>query len=46
VRLSTNLAVRRLVNRIAPDPTARSEDGMIVVSIPLKDLAAEPDARS
>jgi GNAT superfamily N-acetyltransferase len=41
-----NLAIRRLVSRIAPGATTRSEDGMIVVSIPLKDLAAEPDARS
>ena len=38
-----NLAVRRLVNRIAPRATTSSEDGMIVVSIPLEDLAAEPD---
>lgn len=41
-----NLAVRRLVNRIAPHATTRSEDGMIVVSIPLENLAADPDARS
>jgi GNAT superfamily N-acetyltransferase len=39
-----NLAVRRLVNRIAPHATTRSEGGMIVVSIPLEDLAADPDA--
>ncbi|MGN6791760.1 MAG: GNAT family N-acetyltransferase [Streptosporangiaceae bacterium] len=39
-----NLAIRRLVSRIAPGAATRSEDGMIVVSIPLKDLAAEPEA--
>jgi GNAT superfamily N-acetyltransferase len=33
-----NLAIRRLVRRIAPHATTRSEDGMIVVSVPLKDL--------
>jgi hypothetical protein len=38
------LAIRRLINRIAPQATTRSEDGMIVVSIPLEDLAAEPGA--
>jgi hypothetical protein len=41
-----DLAIRRLVSRIAPGAATRSEDGMIVVSIPLRDLAAEPDARS
>lgn len=41
-----NLAIRRLVSRIAPGATTRSEDGMIVVSVLLKDLAAEPGARS
>jgi len=41
-----NLAIRRLVSRIAPGAATRSEGGMIVVSIPLKDLAAEPDVRS
>jgi GNAT superfamily N-acetyltransferase len=41
-----NFAIRRLVNRIAPDATTRSEDGMIIVSVPLTDLAAGPDARS
>jgi len=41
-----NLAIRRLVSRIAPGAAARSEDGMIVVSIPLKDLAAEAGAGS
>jgi RimJ/RimL family protein N-acetyltransferase len=40
-----NLAVRRLIKRIAPDATTRSEGGMIVVSIPLRDLAAGPGAR-
>jgi GNAT superfamily N-acetyltransferase len=41
-----NLAIRRLVNRIAPGAMTRSEDGMIIVTVPLTDLAAEPDARS
>ena len=41
-----NLAIRRLITRIAPHAATRSEDGMIVVSIPLEDLAAELDARS
>jgi GNAT superfamily N-acetyltransferase len=41
-----NFAIRRLVNRIAPDATTRSQDGMIIVSVPLTDLAAELDARS
>ena len=41
-----NLAIRRLVNRIAPGATTRSEDGMLIVTVPLTDLAAEPDARS
>ncbi len=41
-----NLAIRRLVSRIAPGAATRSEDGMIVVSIPLKDLAAGPEVRS
>jgi GNAT superfamily N-acetyltransferase len=41
-----NLAIRRLVSRIAPGAATRSEDGMIVVSIPLQDLADEPDPRS
>ena len=41
-----NLAIRRLVNRIAPGATTRSEDGMIIVTVPLTDLAAGPDARS
>jgi len=35
-----NLAVRRLVNRIAPDAVTRAEDGMVVVSIPLGSSAA------
>jgi hypothetical protein len=35
-----------IAERIAPGAAARSEDGMISVSIPLTDLAAEPDARS
>jgi GNAT superfamily N-acetyltransferase len=41
-----NLAIRRLVNRIAPGATTRSEDGMIIVTVPLTDLAAGPDTRS
>jgi GNAT superfamily N-acetyltransferase len=41
-----NLAVRRLVNRVAPNAAARSEDGMIVVSVPLAGWATDPDARS
>jgi GNAT superfamily N-acetyltransferase len=41
-----NLAIRRLVNRVAPDATTRFEDGMIVVSVPLPDWAAAPGARS
>jgi GNAT superfamily N-acetyltransferase len=41
-----NLAIRRLVNRIVPDATTRSEDGMLIVSVPLTDLAAGPDVRS
>ena len=41
-----NLAIRRLVNRIAPGATTCSEDGMLIVTVPLTDLAAEPDARS
>ena len=40
-----NLAIRRLLSRIAPRATTSSEDGLIVVSIPLQDLVAEPDAR-
>lgn len=39
-----NLAIRRLISRIAPHAAVRPEDGMIVVSIPLNDLAAEADA--
>jgi len=37
-----NLAIRRLINRIAPDTTTRIEDGMIVVSVPPANLAAGP----
>jgi GNAT superfamily N-acetyltransferase len=40
-----NLAVRRLIKRIAPDATTRSEGGMIVVSIPLRDLAGRQALR-
>jgi len=39
-----NFAIRRLVDRVAPGATTRAEDGMIVVSIPLPDLAAAPSA--
>jgi len=35
-----NLAVRRLVGRVAPGAAARFEDGMIVVSVPLPGSAA------
>jgi GNAT superfamily N-acetyltransferase len=41
-----NLAIRRLVSRIAPDATTRIEDGMIVVSVPLAKLTAWPVAGS
>jgi GNAT superfamily N-acetyltransferase len=41
-----NFAIRRLVNRIVPDAVTRSEDGMIVVSVPLTNLVAELHARS
>ena len=41
-----NLAIRRLVSRIAPDATTRIEDGMIVVSVPLANLTAGPVAGS
>lgn len=41
-----NLAVRRLVERVAPGVVARFEDGMIVVSIPLPDWAGAQGARS
>ena len=41
-----NLAIRRLVDRIAPGATTRSEDGMLIVTVPLTGLPAEPDARS
>jgi GNAT superfamily N-acetyltransferase len=39
-----NLAVRRLVGRVAPGSAARFEDGMIVVSVPLPDWAAAQSA--
>lgn len=41
-----NLAIRRLVSRIAPDAAARSEDGMIVVSIPLAGWGAGQETGS
>jgi GNAT superfamily N-acetyltransferase len=41
-----NLAIRRLVNRVAPEAITRFEDGMIVVSVPLQDWAAAPGAGS
>jgi hypothetical protein len=34
-----------LTRRIAPHASTNSEDGAIIVNIPLHDLAAEPDAR-
>jgi GNAT superfamily N-acetyltransferase len=41
-----NLAIRRLVGRVAPGAAARFEDGMIVVSVPLPDWAGAHGARS
>jgi GNAT superfamily N-acetyltransferase len=41
-----NLAIRRLVKRVAPGAAARFEDGMIVVSVPLPDWAGAQAARS
>jgi GNAT superfamily N-acetyltransferase len=41
-----NLAVRRLVERVAPGAVARFEDGMIVVSVPLPGWAGAQGARS
>jgi GNAT superfamily N-acetyltransferase len=41
-----NLAIRRLVERVAPGAVARFEDGMIVVSVPLPDWAGAQGARS
>jgi hypothetical protein len=40
------LSVFPLVNRVAPEAITRFEDGMIVVSVPLPDLAAASGARS
>jgi GNAT superfamily N-acetyltransferase len=40
-----NLTIRRMVNRVAPEAITRFEDGMIVVSVPLPDLAAASGAR-
>ncbi len=37
-----NPGIRRLVSRIAPDAATRIEDGMIVVSVPLANLATGP----
>jgi RimJ/RimL family protein N-acetyltransferase len=41
-----NLAIRRLLERVAPRAVARFEDGMIVVSVPLPDWAGAQEARS
>jgi GNAT superfamily N-acetyltransferase len=41
-----NLAIRRLVERVAPDAVARFEDGMVVVSVPLPGWAGARGARS
>jgi GNAT superfamily N-acetyltransferase len=41
-----NLAIRRLVDRVAPGAVARFEDGMIVVGVPLPDGAGAPGVRS
>lgn len=41
-----NLAVRRLVKRVAPGAVVRFEDGMIVVSVPLPEWAAAQEAGS
>jgi GNAT superfamily N-acetyltransferase len=41
-----NLAVRRLVERVAPGAVVRFEDGMIVVSVPLPEWAGAQGARS
>jgi GNAT superfamily N-acetyltransferase len=43
---SGNLAIRRLVERVAPTATTRFEDGMLVVSVPLPDWAGAPGAGS
>ena len=39
-----NVAIRRLISRIAPDATTRSEHGMIIVSVPLTELPAKSAA--
>jgi L-amino acid N-acyltransferase YncA len=41
-----NLAIRRLVERVAPGVVARFEDGMVVLSVPLPDWAGAQGARS
>jgi hypothetical protein len=41
-----NLAIRRLVGRVAPGAVARFEDDMIVLSVPLPDWAGAQGARS
>jgi GNAT superfamily N-acetyltransferase len=41
-----NLAIRRLVKRVAPGAATRFEDGMIVLSIPLPDWAGAQAARA
>jgi GNAT superfamily N-acetyltransferase len=41
-----NVAVRRMVHRVAPGAATRYDEGMIVVSIPLANWGAAPDAGS
>lgn len=41
-----NLAIRRLVERVAPGAVARLEDGMIILSVPLPDWVGAQGARS
>ena len=41
-----NLAIRRLLERVAPSAVTRFEDGMIVVSVPLPEWAGAQGARS
>ena len=44
-RRQINLAIRRLVERVAPGVGARFEDGMVVLSVPLPDWAGAQGAR-
>jgi GNAT superfamily N-acetyltransferase len=41
-----NLAIRRLLKRVAPGAATRFEDGMIVLSVPLPDWAGAQAARA